>query len=168
MGHLSVICTGNTGSYQEEQNGKWNFYLIDFLGSGTTSKAYRAVTEDGDECVLKIYVRRYDEDEKRLIPKDEFTKIGSKAVEKEVENFHKLYPELKQHVFSCQLNGYLNCVVHPYFQHVEDRSNKVTEEVGELLEANFAPNKLRYDDTDIEWRHVGRYELKYTCLVWRI
>jgi hypothetical protein len=68
---------------------KW--YIIDFLGNGSTSKAYRALTMDGRDCVVKMYVRKVD-DEGILIDKKTYEKNAKAAVKREVDNFRKIYP----------------------------------------------------------------------------
>jgi hypothetical protein len=50
------------GPAKIENNKKPNeYYLIDVVGSGSTSRAFRAVTSKGGECVIKMYVRKYEE-----------------------------------------------------------------------------------------------------------
>ena len=46
--------------------GPQTLFLVDHLGTGTTSKVYRALTEDGYDCVVKMYVKRQDDDKKIL------------------------------------------------------------------------------------------------------
>jgi hypothetical protein len=133
------------------------FYILDFLGAGSTSRAYRAIDANGRECVLKFYVRRYDNNE-FLSPK-QFRKAGLKAVEEEVANYHKIYPDIKHLVSAIKVKD-IHCVVHPFFIHTTDRSAEVLEEIGQCLDDNFKEKPLGFGDDDIAWRHVGRYNGK--------
>lgn len=36
------------------------YYLIDVVGCGSTSRAFRAVASKGGECVIKMHLQKYD------------------------------------------------------------------------------------------------------------
>ena len=141
----------------DSSNCKAPFYILDFLGAGSTSRAYRAIDANGRECVLKFYVRRYDNN--MLLSPKQFGEDGLKAVEEEVANYHKIYPEIKHLVSAIKVKD-IHCVVHPFFIHTTDRSAEVLEEIGQCLDDHFKETPLGFWDDDIAWRHVGRYDDK--------
>lgn len=91
-------------TYQGIKKKKWwssppkSLYLVDHLGKGTTSKVYRALTEDGYECVVKVYVKRRGDD-KKFLSKNEFDANAKAAVTREVQMYKTIYGgELKGYV----------------------------------------------------------------------
>jgi hypothetical protein len=135
------------------------YYLLDLLGDGSTSRAFRAVTRSGDECVVKMYIRRYDEDRKEVIRRADFLRQAKAAVEREVQNYHEIYQDLRDHVFWRLLDNDLYCVIHPFFEPLSDgeRSNpEAMNEIKSLLETKFAPNNYKFAEEDRRWRHVGK------------
>ena len=90
------------------------------LGVGETSQALRAVTEQGHECVIKMYVRMFED--KVLLDKKEFNGIAKKSVVCELQCYMAVYPELKQYVWTTELIGF-PCIILPYFKPVEHRLN---------------------------------------------
>ena len=157
-GMLNITCSGNpaqapslAGRLAGESH---TFFLTEFLGSGLTSKAFRAVTENGDECVVKSFVRRYN-DNHQLIPTKEFQNMAKEFVKREVRNFHIVYPELQNNGFWCKLKNDLFCVVHPFFQHIQHRTTEHARKVREHLKQRFTAKNLMFKHTDRAWRHVG-------------
>ena len=106
--------------------------------------------------MLKFYVRRYDNNE-FLSPK-QFRKAGLNAVEEEVANYHKIYPDIKHLVCYIKVKD-IHCVVHPFFEHT-DRSEEVLEEIGQCLSDQFKGKQVVFGVDDIAWRHVDRYNGK--------
>ena len=92
-----LLSTNYIGPYVEPRKRRNTFFdsmkwcIIDFLGNGSTSKAYHALTVDGRDCVVKMYVRKVD-DEGILIDKKTYEKNAKAAVKREVDNFRKIYP----------------------------------------------------------------------------
>jgi hypothetical protein len=60
---------------------------------GTTSKALRALSNDGKECVIKMYVQKYINGGNQSSEID-FKSMAKSSVECEVSAYHELYPEL--------------------------------------------------------------------------
>ena len=135
---------------------KNTFYLVDYLGMGATSKAYRALTSDGFDCVVKMYVKRRD-DKNEFLDWRVFTKIAKAAVRKEVEAFKEIYPDLKQYVGGRILNGF-PCVIHPYFKH-PTKDERVTPlldgPIRDCLEQKFGLVKKKFQSFDQLWQHIG-------------
>jgi hypothetical protein len=134
-------------------------YLVDHLGTGTTSKVYRALTEDGHDCVVKMYVKCKDDD-KKILTIEDFDKKGKAAVEREWKKYKEIYgAELDKYVWKEKLNG-LHCLIHPYFKHVEKNHRRdalplIRERLKELF---FSKDKSKYyafDEYDQLWRHIG-------------
>jgi hypothetical protein len=148
------------GPAKIENNKKPNeYYLIDVVGSGSTSRAFRAVTSKGGECVIKMYVRKYEENVP--LSKKVFDERGKAAVKREVDCYHQIYGEdLRSLVWHQKLNGH-HCVILPYFEPVaaEKRSDHLTE-VGAVLTWFFKQHSYQYMESDVRWQHVGKREGK--------
>jgi hypothetical protein len=112
-GELTTTCQGpyklTTGSrrscYKE-------LYLLQCIGTGSTSKAYRAITIDGYDCVVKLYVQRHDSTGE-LKDESKFQKESYSHVENEVKKYHKVYPDLKDYVWQQKFYD-MNCVILPF------------------------------------------------------
>ena len=148
----------------KKKTGFWNtptpLYLVDLLGVGSTSKVYRALTEDGFDCAVKMYVRRHDDEGKKLEQKD-FNEIAKTAVQREVKAYQKIYgDELSGYVWRQTLDG-MHCVVHPYFKHPEKGDRiRLLNEIRKRLHECFAPHGRYFAEGDQVWRHIGLFNNK--------
>jgi len=128
-----------------------NYYLLSLLGTGRTSKAFRAVSKEGKQCVIKIYVRKYDESNNfQLIPQRQYEAAAKESVTREVHHYHKLYPELKDYVWKQKLNKH-HCVILPFFDPIDeaDRHNPdVQNEILDVLKTRFVLRPTR------RWRGI--------------
>jgi hypothetical protein len=149
------------------------FHVLDLLGSGRTSKAFLATTPKGHECVLKMYVRKFDETKNYLaLSPDQFKKDAKESTTKEQEMYKSIYginvPRIT--LFNHQ------CLILPYFcpvQHGEHAG--ALQELQQLLQTNFRvqagcsaletlllgkrapPKYYKFNDSDQKWRHCGYY-----------
>ena len=148
-------------------NRTWNkmarkkLYLVDHLGTGSTSKVYRALTEDGYDCVVKMYVQRRDAN-KTVLTKKEFTSIANAAVTKEVKMLKQIYKELKEYVWQQTFEG-MPCVIHPYFKHPDntEREDLLPKIKERLLKCFSIRNDFyAFAPSDQAWRHVGFFNEK--------
>ena len=134
-------------------------YLVDHLGTGTTSKVYHALTADGYDCVVKMYVKHQDDD-KKILEKKDFDKNGKEALDRELKKYRQIYgAELHKYVWKEKLNE-LHCLIHPYFKHVEKNCRRDTLQlISERLEKLFlSKDKSKcyaFEENDQLWRHVG-------------
>jgi hypothetical protein len=111
-----TIRTVYKGPMKRKRGRTPKLYLVDHLGTGSTSKVYRALTEDGYDCVVKMYVQRRNAD-KIVLPLNEFTRIAKKKVQKEVNMLKMIYKEeLEKYVWQQTFEG-VPCVIQPYFKH---------------------------------------------------
>ena len=135
-------------------------YLVDQLGVGTTSKAYRALTPDGYECVVKMYVKRRGDDKKRLTKK-EFEANAKAAVTREVQAYKNIYgDELKGYVWQQTLDG-MCCVIHPYFKHPDKNKRfDLLPQIEDRLRACFVGRNKCFATSDQAWCHVGWFNGK--------
>jgi hypothetical protein len=125
--------------------------VVELLGVGETSRALRAVAANGDECVIKMYIRKFEDNvplrDKRF-----------EAVAREVSNYHKIYPTLKRYVWATKLNGF-HCVVLPYFKPVDfENRQESLESIEVVLNSKFKDAKLCFAESDMRWRHVGTFQ----------
>jgi hypothetical protein len=65
------------------------YYIIDLIGRGQTSKAFLAFDANGEECVIKMYVKRDDEDG-NILDEQEMDALAKKQCTTEVANLKKL------------------------------------------------------------------------------
>jgi len=130
-------------------------YVVDHLGTGSTSKVYRALTLDGFDCVVKMYVKRRGDD-KRLLESDDFDKVAKAAVEREVQAYQQIYgAKLEKYVWQQTLNG-LHCVILPYFEHPDSSSRiELVPQIRKILNDNFVKREKIFFESDQSWRHVG-------------
>ena len=134
--HRPVLTLGKKGYKFEEISNtvkKWEagafkntqeFHIISLLGTGRTSKAYRTISDDGHECVLKMYVRTHDESNNfRVLKKDEFERDAKNSTGRERQRYKQVYGIDVQIV---NLHGHL-CVVLPYIHlsHAEGRASRL-------------------------------------------
>jgi hypothetical protein len=78
-GELSATVVGTPPTASSTQ-----FYVICFIASGSTSKVFQAVNNSGNLCVIKMYIKRYEE--KFWIDENEFATNAAESVEREVGN----------------------------------------------------------------------------------
>jgi hypothetical protein len=131
------------------------YSAIGILGRGATSTVYHAIDSTGAECAIKMYIARYDNDEKEYLDAATFKSTARKAVKKEVANYHTIYPELRKFVYRRTLNN-LQCVIMPVFLPIQtkDRLACLQNGVGDVL-LEFSKKQLSYNESDWAWRHVG-------------
>ena len=88
----------------------------------------------------------------------EFKSEAKAAVDREVIAYHQLYPELRNFIWTQVLNGY-HCVILPYFSPIpkEERLNSI-KSIKDILKTRFEPGNYRFDESDMRWRHVGKFD----------
>jgi hypothetical protein len=151
------------GPMEKNKNKKIKeMYLVDHLGTGTTSKVYRALTEDGYDCVVKMYVQRRVD--KKLLKEKEFKKKAKSAISREIKAYTTIYgEELKNYVWQQTLNG-MCCLIHPYFKHPDEnkRGPELREKILARLRQCFKKKKtcFFFAESDQSWRHIGCFKEK--------
>ena len=135
-------------------------YLISYLGRGATSKVYRAISETGHGCVVKLYVQRRDKKNK-MMKKEDFVKLTTNLAIMEERNFNEIYPELGEYVWRDQLNK-LQCLIMPFFDPIQKEQRKCDEVMGGIREKlqRFGQNGKMFRKCDQLWRHVGFFQNK--------
>ena len=139
-------------------------YLVDHLGTGSTSKVYHALTLNGHECVVKIYVMRKDEDN-RILPDKAFKKNAKAAVKTEYQAYTDIYgKELEGYVRMIKLNN-LQCLILPYFKHVDKSQRKglLSSTIRERLKLFHNRRRKKFcafHKSDQLWRHIGWFNGK--------
>ena len=131
-------------------------YLLQCIGTGGTSKVYHAITKDGFDCVVKLYVQRHFDDG-TMKTKKEFEKDSIEHVTNEFNNYERIYKdELKDYVWMQKLNQ-MDCIIMPFFQPIEvqDRNDELPNIETRLK--LFTAQKLAFRDCDQCWRHIGRF-----------
>jgi hypothetical protein len=143
----------------------WNIkkamHLIRCIGNGSTSKAYYAVTEDGFDCVVKMYVQSHDEDgNQKSMP--QFKEDSKKCVKMELQNYTNIYgDELRGYVQTQTLNGF-DCVIMPFFEPIslDKRQNDLVLRSIRGRLKQIARKNMAFHECDRKWRHVGRFNRK--------
>jgi hypothetical protein len=151
---------GSSSRRESKQISEETFFVTDHLGRGDTSKVFSAYDREGTHCVIKMYVKRTDENRKFLSSND-FKLAGDESCKKEADRLKLFYPFLEGKVFSTTLNGF-PCVIMPYFRPLKknEREQLLEENCNQTLCTcldKFVAHKLQYDDSDIRWRHLGYY-----------
>jgi hypothetical protein len=132
------------------------YCCFELAGTGATSRALRALTMDGKHCVIKMYVRKYVDGGKQLNDR-KFKADATESVRREVKMYHVIYPELKDYIWEQELNG-VCCVILPYFTPIPKEERETTlESVKGILNHKFRRERYRFDDSDMQWRHVGTF-----------
>jgi len=141
-----------------------SLYLVDHLGTGSTSKVYRALTLDGNDCVVKMYIKRQD-DNNKMLTLNEFNRNAKNAINRENTAYKHIYGnELKGYVWVQKLNG-LHCLIHPYFKHVDksQRTMQLSSIIPERFKL-FVNKKTKkifvFHKSDQLWRHIGWFKDK--------
>lgn len=136
------------------------FYVVDKVGAGSTSRVFRALSGDGSDCVIKMYVKKYDGN--RVLTKDEFLTEAKTSVMREVDCYQKVYgDELKDYVYATMLNGFY-CVILPYFRPptTENDRTGMLYGVRQTLFDNFVRAECSFSEDDMRWRHTGTFRNK--------
>ena len=147
------------------------FCLVALLGTGRTSKAFRAVSmKHGIECVVKMYVRKFDE-------KDNYARISKKQFEKDAQNAVKREKEMYKAIYGITVHTVTlydhRCLVLPFFRPIEKKSHEealdgieerlkkdfvVTTETRSVLRPSKRSRTLKYysfSSSDQRWCHCG-------------
>jgi hypothetical protein len=136
------------------------FHILDLLGSGRTSKVFRAVTTKGHECVLKMYVRKFDESENYMpLAKEQFASEARQHTETEQQMYKLIYG---MNIPIIELFNHM-CLVLPYFRPVQkDECDSAVGELDSLLREKFrvttratGTTYYKFEEDDQRWRHCG-------------
>ncbi len=147
-------------SHGSATTGKQNMlYLVSFVGRGKTSKVYRAISESGYDCVVKMFVQRRDSNNS-IMPEKEFLKATKELADKEFANYKAIYGTgaLMEYVWRETLNN-LHCIIMPFFQpikKVKRDSEGVTAAIRKRLQ-QFGKAKKVFKPDDQSWRHIGYF-----------
>lgn len=89
------------------------FCVVALLGTGRTAKAFRAFSvKDGIECVVKMYVRKFDEaNNYAAIKKKDYKRAGRDSMNREKQRYQEIYGIT---VYTVELYGH-HCLVLPFF-----------------------------------------------------
>ena len=150
----------------QQGKSKQDLFLVDYIGSGSTSVVYRALTMNGCDSVVKMLVGVHSDDiksheyVKKQETDEEFRSRSKKKVEFEVNAYSVIYgQELDGYVWMQTLNN-LDCVVMPFFRPIEkDQRRNVLSKVQKRLE-QFQSAKMVFTESDQLWRHVGSFQNK--------
>ena len=139
-----------------------SFYLLNDLGRGSNGRAYLICNSTGEACVAKFYLIKdslaHGGPREYAFERQQWRKSDLEARKKEalveMEYWKSLYGG-KYDVDVRQLRG-LWCLLLPYFAPLTDVESrrKSLPHIRHVLE-HFKSKKLKYNDNDLWWRHVG-------------
>jgi hypothetical protein len=145
-----------------------SLYLVDHIGTGNTSRVYRALTEDGYDCVVKMYIKRKSDDKNMLSIHELFGENAKEAMTNECKVYQKIYgDELKGYVWTQVLNG-IYCLICPYFEPLEksQRAMQLSLTIPDRLSL-FGITTVDNDGAfyafhkgDQSWHHIGWFNGK--------
>jgi hypothetical protein len=121
------------------RQGVKHFYIWDDLGHGIDGRALLASTAGGAVCVLKFFFLKEQEDAMKI------------KADKELQLWHRIYPEYKKHVRVVKLVG-RPVLMMPHFAS-PTRTPDVVEGVRKALYEFFDARELVHDD--VKWRNIG-------------
>jgi hypothetical protein len=118
------------------------------------------MTDDGYDCVAKIYVQRRSSDNK-VMKKKEFQEFSHKKATKEYANLQNIYGNtvLNGYIWRETLNNFY-CILMPFFEPIETEqrtSNAVMSGIRQQLQ-RFEENGKKFRKCDQLWRHVGYFQ----------
>ena len=133
------------------------YFLVERLGLGSTWNVFRAVTDTGHDCVVKLYIREYRYGQKIT----DFDSKGWEAVSREEWMYHNVYPELAaEHVWVEKLCGG-HCLILPFLEPVPkaDRESNVAN-VGALYQQKCVSRGYRIQKEHVGWGHICMFSKK--------
>ncbi len=137
-----------------------NFFAIENLGRGDTSKVFDAYDSSGNRCVIKMYIKVDEESSTK------YKQTVKESCKREVERLQTFYLFLKDKVYFQELNKF-PCVIMPYFRPLSKKErNEFLDENGKLRSKiracllALAKQGLKYHGFDLRWRHIGYYEIE--------
>ena len=151
------FCATYQGSFSSLNYWYTTLHLTYCIGNGSTSKVYYAITQEGYDCVVKMYVQSHYEDGTRK-SSSKFKSDSKKYVKIEKDNYAKIYGN-EVFVRTRQLNGF-QCVIMPYFEPIKPKDRRAVLTSIKARLQKFAGKKMSFDPSDRKWRHVGRYQEK--------
>ena len=151
-----------TRTERDETKEKIMLYLVSYVGRGATSKVYRAISESGHDCVIKMFVQRRDSNN-QIMTKEDFLEASKKLADDEFANYKAIYADdnLLDYMWRETLNN-LHCIIMPFFEPIkkEDRnSERVTMAIRQRLK-QFGRAKKVFKPDDQSWRHIGCFQDK--------
>ena len=139
-----------------DSNDKTSYYIIGCLGHGATSNVYHALDWRGKQVALKVYVKNVD-DNNDMMTQEDVDKKAKEATEREAKNLKEFYPSFQDDVGVVRIFGRW-CVKMPLFEPVAKGKRRATLlEIEKVLKNTFQKHCKKYEDSDIHWRHVGKY-----------
>lgn len=136
------------------------YYVIGDVGQGVTSKAFHALDASGEEVVLKMFVKTTNK-EGDTLDLNAFNVLAKQKTAQELTNLKKLYPSLQSKFHNIVLNKF-HCIVMPFFEPVKKQDREgALDGIKSVLDKQFAPLNLMYEDDDVRWRHVGTRDREY-------
>ncbi|MEO1628449.1 MAG: hypothetical protein AAFV25_25100, partial [Bacteroidota bacterium] len=129
------------------------FFIVQILGWGRTSNVFLALTPNGSQVALKLYVKNTDENGDKFC-KAGFSKRAEETTKREAEQLQDIYRFNESEVYQGRIFG-LWCVVMPFFRPVckSERNQKMTDI--ERVFGEFKRVGKKYKADDVRWRHVG-------------
>jgi len=131
------------------------FYLVTKLSIGSCCNIFRAVTSDGFDCVVKMYIREYNDDNSSIT---DFKRLGAAQVEREAEVYKLVYSELRSFIWTEELCG-RPCLILPFFEDVCEacQMDEVTT-IADLYNEKFLANRTGITKEKACWDHVDRFK----------
>jgi hypothetical protein len=145
-----------TSSSRLHSAGESCFYAVSIVGVGSTSKVFLALDQNGEPCVIKMYVKRKDDETRLYLSFKDFQEKALKKTQKEVANLLSFYPFLKGKVKHQMVIGF-HCVVMPFFKPLSKTERPEKENEIKAVLREFYNEKRQQNDVDLRWRHVGLY-----------
>jgi hypothetical protein len=156
------VC-GGEWKYEEEHQGP--FLIVQLLGAGATSRAWRAVVQSHDKettytCIIKYWIKVSDESDNTVLNSQEIEDKSNNSTTIEVANYKMIYGDFASLVGRKKLNSRW-CVILPFFKPIPNnrRNEETLKKIEKVLHEKFYKQEesksYQFKDWDWSWRHVG-------------
>ena len=129
-----------------------DYYIVGFLGRGSTSNVFLALNSSGNVVAVKMYVKNSRIGLERN--RKDFDAWAEQKTKNEAKNLVSLNPCLAGKVMATKLWG-MFCVVMPFFKPIEKKERAATLTKIEAALKRFKNSNKKYSDCYVRWRHIG-------------
>jgi hypothetical protein len=134
------------------------YFVIGYIGRGNTSKVFLALDRNGNECVIKMHLERFDYDN-NCISSRTFNKLSQKRTMTESRALTTAFPILMGKVYAQQING-IHCVIMPFFKPIakKDRTDPILQQqIRDAITVLHTTTGKKYWRHNMCWYHIGTY-----------
>ena len=156
-GKVQSVYKGPLTRTMRRESSSDTLYLVNFIRSGGTSKVYRAISESGHDCVIKMFVHCRGTS---IMSEKQFQRASKKLADEEFANYEAIYgtDTLMNYMWRETLNN-VHCIIMPLFRPIqmEERNSKAVQDAITLRLQQFCKAGKVFEPDDQSWRHIGYF-----------